>query len=150
MAMVMGFVLCLAEARRLPGQNEGFPWIPGLMIRRNTTPHVQFRGPREFMVKFRYSRLFGHPEHQFNFFSHQIGGARSKDHEPCFQFRLWTAHGTWDQNLTSLRPFEVSLRFFVILNFRGFYRFCGISRRHGPNKGFPWIPGLDWTSCGWN
>ena len=42
--------------------------------------------------------------------------------------------------MTSLRPFEVSLRFFVILNFRGFYRFCGISRRHGPNKGFPWIP----------
>ena len=52
MAIVMGFVLCLAEARRLPGQNEGFPWIPGLMIRRNTTPHVQFRGPREFMVGF--------------------------------------------------------------------------------------------------
>ena len=43
---------------------------------------------------FRYSRLFGHPEHQFNFFSHQIGGARSKDHEPSFQFRLWTAPGT--------------------------------------------------------
>ena len=38
----------------------------------------------DFYGKFRYSRLFGHPEHQFNFFSHQIGGARSKDHEPSF------------------------------------------------------------------
>ena len=42
----MGFVW------RLPGQNKGFPWIPGFMIRRNTTPHVQFRGPGEFMVDF--------------------------------------------------------------------------------------------------
>ena len=44
-----------------------------------------------------HGRLFGHPEHQFNFFSHQIGGARSKDHEPSFQFRqifrLWAASG---------------------------------------------------------
>ena len=51
---------------RLPGQNKGFPCIPGLIIRRNTTPHVQFRGPREFMVDF-YGRLFGHHEHQLFF-----------------------------------------------------------------------------------
>ena len=53
-------------------------------------------GPNQekFRYSISYSRLFGHPEHQFNFFSHQIGGARSKDHEPSFQFRLWTASGT--------------------------------------------------------
>jgi hypothetical protein len=33
----MGFVW------RLPGQNKGFPCITGLIIRRNTTPHVQFQ-----------------------------------------------------------------------------------------------------------
>ena len=73
-------------------QNKGFPWIPGLMIRRNTTPHVQFRGPREFMVDF-YGRLFGHHEHQL-FFSHQSEGVHSKDHEPSFQFCLWAAPET--------------------------------------------------------
>ena len=77
---------------------------------------------------FRYSRLFGHPEHQFNFFSHQIGGARSKDHEPSFQFRLWTAPGTKIKLLCD--------RLKLITFFRGFK--------------FPWfLPVLWYFSTAW-